>query len=204
LLEVSSRYSVSDSLWNPQFYCKRITLVLFLACQCSPVGAGAVHLPALFGALLLGRKTMTTLDPNQLRRFLEGARKIQTIQCRNKLRRLRQGVSVLREQLLEDPPNLCALFTGGSLYAGLFDATCFDPAPRPKQYPQSRPRQGIPRYIRRQVLAVGQCLHCGSTKNLSVDHIHPWSRGGSNDPSNLQCLCMPCNHEKHAKRDWPI
>lgn len=32
-----------------------------------------------------------------------------------------------------------------------------------------------------------------------VDHIQPISRGGSDDASNLQLLCPPCNYSKSAK-----
>lgn len=31
-----------------------------------------------------------------------------------------------------------------------------------------------------------------------VDHITPLSRGGSNDPRNIQIACQPCNQAKHA------
>jgi 5-methylcytosine-specific restriction endonuclease McrA len=51
----------------------------------------------------------------------------------------------------------------------------------------------------------GRCANC--TKRLKksgagsyhVDHIKPLSKGGSNWPSNLQCLCPDCNLRKHAK-----
>lgn len=33
--------------------------------------------------------------------------------------------------------------------------------------------------------------------DLTVDHIVPLSQGGTNDHSNLQVLCRPCNSAKH-------
>lgn len=42
------------------------------------------------------------------------------------------------------------------------------------------------------------CVQCGSTANLTADHIIPRARGGSDHESNLQVLCRPCNS---AKRD---
>ncbi len=41
-----------------------------------------------------------------------------------------------------------------------------------------------------------KCLKCGSEENLTIDHIQPKSKGGSNDDSNKQTLCWACNHEK--------
>ena len=44
-----------------------------------------------------------------------------------------------------------------------------------------------------------KCVKCGATaKNdlLEVDHIKPLSKGGLNDPSNLQTLCRSCNFGK--------
>lgn len=43
------------------------------------------------------------------------------------------------------------------------------------------------------------CVKCGATGPLSVDHVVPLSRGGSNDVSNLQPLCRSCNSRKHTK-----
>jgi hypothetical protein len=40
------------------------------------------------------------------------------------------------------------------------------------------------------------CLHCGSHSDLTIDHIHPVSLGGLNDPTNLQTLCRGCNSRK--------
>jgi 5-methylcytosine-specific restriction endonuclease McrA len=45
-----------------------------------------------------------------------------------------------------------------------------------------------------------RCLCCGrSDLPLTVDHICPVSKGGSNWVANLQPLCGPCNFKKHDK-----
>lgn len=56
----------------------------------------------------------------------------------------------------------------------------------------------------------GRCASCTKKLLLSgeqkfhADHIVPLALGGSNWPSNLQCLCPGCNLSKHAKHpaDW--
>lgn len=45
----------------------------------------------------------------------------------------------------------------------------------------------------------GRCAFCGSKKILSIDHIYPISRGGTDDLDNLQLLCKKCNSTKHNK-----
>lgn len=47
-------------------------------------------------------------------------------------------------------------------------------------------------------LSMTECATCKTTDRLSLDHIVPLSKGGVHDPSNWQCLCVPCNS---AKRD---
>ena len=36
------------------------------------------------------------------------------------------------------------------------------------------------------------CSTCGSTKDLTLDHIIPLARGGTNDQSNARVLCRKC------------
>lgn len=44
-----------------------------------------------------------------------------------------------------------------------------------------------------------QCVYCGSTKNLTLDHVMPKSRGGTNDWTNLVTSCFKCNLKKSNK-----
>lgn len=45
----------------------------------------------------------------------------------------------------------------------------------------------------------GRCVYCGSTENLQIDHIIPFSKGGATTLENLQLLCRKCNIEKSNK-----
>lgn len=40
------------------------------------------------------------------------------------------------------------------------------------------------------------CQYCGSTKDLSIDHVMPRSRGGNSNWKNLVTACKPCNAKK--------
>ena len=40
------------------------------------------------------------------------------------------------------------------------------------------------------------CRACGTTEDLTLDHVHPWSVGGPDTADNLQVLCRPCNSSK--------
>lgn len=41
-----------------------------------------------------------------------------------------------------------------------------------------------------------RCVECGSSRNLTLDHIRPKSRGGTTAMRNLQTLCQTCNWRK--------
>lgn len=67
---------------------------------------------------------------------------------------------------------------------------------------KTKPKQkriSIKPSIRYQVLKRDnhQCQSCGATvedgAKLEIDHIKPVSKGGTNDPDNLQVLCKDCN-----------
>jgi hypothetical protein len=62
-------------------------------------------------------------------------------------------------------------------------------------------RKRIPDGIRFEVFQRDgyKCLHCGTDENLSLDHIHPYSLGGTDAIKNLQTLCRPCNSRKGAR-----
>ena len=44
-----------------------------------------------------------------------------------------------------------------------------------------------------------KCYQCGSSDDLTIDHKIPLSKGGSDDPSNLQFLCRKHNSQKNDK-----
>ena len=44
-----------------------------------------------------------------------------------------------------------------------------------------------------------QCVYCGLNKNLTIDHVLPKSRGGSNRWTNLVTCCGNCNRKKGDK-----
>ena len=45
----------------------------------------------------------------------------------------------------------------------------------------------------------GQCVACGSRKDLQYDYIIPLSERGDNTLDNLQLLCKTCSREKPGK-----
>lgn len=52
------------------------------------------------------------------------------------------------------------------------------------------------RATRAALLAYGKCADCGSCEDLTVDHVIPLVKGGTNAPINLRVLCRRCNSQK--------
>lgn len=43
------------------------------------------------------------------------------------------------------------------------------------------------------------CQYCGSTSNLTLDHVMPVSRGGKSTWENVVTACYPCNSRKGSR-----
>lgn len=73
----------------------------------------------------------------------------------------------------------------------------------PRRFERFAPRAAIPARRREAIYERDgyQCVWCGQTENLSLDHIVPVSKGGGDERSNLQTLCRSCNSRKHNKDD---
>jgi hypothetical protein len=46
-----------------------------------------------------------------------------------------------------------------------------------------------------------ECAYCGSDQNLTIDHVVPQCKGGSDFITNVICCCESCNRDK-AHTDW--
>ena len=57
----------------------------------------------------------------------------------------------------------------------------------------SRLRWSILKRDRYRCTACGRSPATDPAVELHVDHIHPHSQGGSDDPTNLRTLCQSCN-----------
>jgi 5-methylcytosine-specific restriction endonuclease McrA len=60
-------------------------------------------------------------------------------------------------------------------------------------------RRKIKKDVRASVFAIKgrACTWCGETeKEITLDHIHPWGKGGCSHFHNLQPMCDDCNQLK--------
>lgn len=51
----------------------------------------------------------------------------------------------------------------------------------------------------RERMQIGECVYCGTTSGLTVDHVVPLARGGLHIKSNLAPACRGCNCSKQDK-----
>jgi rubredoxin len=84
-----------------------------------------------------------------------------------------------------------------------FDIGISDPEPKPE--PEPIKRKPIKPSLRFEILKRDdyRCQMCGVNAKdgatLEIDHIHPVSKGGTNELDNLQVLCRDCNAGKGAQ-----
>lgn len=70
-------------------------------------------------------------------------------------------------------------------------------------------RQPVPDSIRNALRSVKECSYCGKRlrgDNRVIDHILPYSLGGTNEKSNLAVVCKRCNAEKRDMTlfEWTV
>lgn len=56
-------------------------------------------------------------------------------------------------------------------------------------------KRNIPVALRAKIWAM-PCAACGSNGITHIDHIIPFSKGGTSHEENLQALCRRCNNKK--------
>lgn len=77
-------------------------------------------------------------------------------------------------------------------------ATSSQSKPKPSRYMPAKVRISV---LHRDGYKCVFCGRCAKQKvQLEVDHIVPFSQGGSNNICNLQTLCFDCNRGKGARR----
>jgi hypothetical protein len=67
-----------------------------------------------------------------------------------------------------------------------------------KFYRKTANNRQVPKWLRNRVLERdnNQCISCGSSEELTMDHKDPVSKGGKTTLRNLQSMCYPCNQFK--------
>ncbi|MCK5037881.1 MAG: HNH endonuclease [Thermoplasmata archaeon] len=77
----------------------------------------------------------------------------------------------------------------------------FQPTKKAKR--QKMPQELVNRIYQRDGYRCQYSYRGACAGPLQIDHIIPVSRGGSNDPRNLQVVCRHHNKLKGAKYPWP-
>ncbi len=107
-------------------------------------------------------------------------------------RRVRNRRSALVNRLPLSWPNL-SLAQAGEMFGLSLEQVVWRLSPKP--------RKSIPQDVRMTVFQRDRfrCRECGSTENLTVDHIKPRARLGQDELSNYQTLCGRCNSKKGTR-----
>jgi 5-methylcytosine-specific restriction endonuclease McrA len=50
----------------------------------------------------------------------------------------------------------------------------------------------------------GGCAYCGSSENLTLDHVLPLALHGQHEPANLVAACASCNASKGQRHVWTL
>jgi len=70
-----------------------------------------------------------------------------------------------------------------------------------RRYQARARRNPVNARLRKQVvLASPRCAFCGTTSDLTADHVLPQSLGGRDELANLRVLCRRCNGRRGAGR----
>lgn len=83
---------------------------------------------------------------------------------------------------------------------------CVAGAPGARRYPSKSTRTAgrydwAWRKARAEAIRVHPyCTWCGSTEDLTGDHITPLSKGGTNEAGNIRVLCRSCNSRRGNRR----
>lgn len=56
----------------------------------------------------------------------------------------------------------------------------------------------VEKFILRSTIKKRFCEKCGTKKRLTYHHKKPKSKGGTDDPSNIQILCRDCHNKIHG------
>ena len=51
-------------------------------------------------------------------------------------------------------------------------------------------------WMRIKITQMNRCHYCGAKAELTMDHVHPLSKGGEHSPENIVGACGPCNFSK--------
>lgn len=137
--------------------------------------------------------------------ILLGFYNVQTGQCNPSLESIGKAACLSRRSVQIAVKQLCSLGyltrkSGRGRASSNYSIGDPRPYERPKIIPFRANRAPISDRKRWEIFERDgfACQECGTRRLLTVDHIKPVSKGGTNDPSNLQTLCEACNIRKGA------